>query len=93
MEEQRAENNGAPGQAESDLQQPRIAKIVVDRDLCIGAASCVAIAPGVFALDDENKAYVVNDKGADDETILLAAQSCPTRAILLYDKDGNQIYP
>ena len=93
MEEQKAENNEAPGQAEGDLQQPRIAKIVVDRDLCIGAASCVAIAPGVFALDDENKAYVVNDKGADDETILLAAQSCPTRAILLYDKDGNQIYP
>ena len=52
---------------------PKIAKIVVDRDLCIGAASCVAIAPGVFALDEENKAYVVSDKGADDETILLAA--------------------
>ena len=33
----------------------KIAKIYVDRDLCIGAASCVAIAPGVFALDDENK--------------------------------------
>ncbi len=72
---------------------PKIAKIVVDRDLCIGAASCVAIAPGVFALDDENKAYVVSDKGADNETILLAAQSCPTKAILLFDEDGNQIYP
>ncbi|MDP3762879.1 MAG: ferredoxin [bacterium] len=73
--------------------QVRIAKIIIDRDLCIGAASCVAIAPGVFALDEENKAYVVNDKGADNETILLAAQSCPTRAIILLDKDGNQIWP
>lgn len=95
MEEQKTDNdnNEALRQAQGDSQQLRIAKIVVDRDLCIGAASCVAIAPGVFALDDENKAYVVNDEGADDETILLAAQSCPTRAILLYDKDGNQIYP
>ena len=72
---------------------PKIARIFVDRDLCIGAASCVAIAPAVFALDDENKATVINDKGADDETIILAAQCCPTRAIILFDEQGNQIYP
>lgn len=71
----------------------KIAKIYVDRDLCIGAASCVAVAPGVFALDEENKAFVVSPDGADNETILLAAQSCPTKAIFLYDEDGNQIYP
>ncbi len=71
----------------------KIAKIVVDRNLCIGAASCIAVAPGVFQLDGENKAVVYNDKGADDETILLAAQSCPTQAILLFDEEGNQIYP
>lgn len=73
--------------------KPKIARIYIDRDLCIGAASCVAIAPGVFALDEENKATVINEKGADDETILLAAQSCPTRAIILFDEQGNQIYP
>ena len=78
---------------EQKSKTPRIARIYIDRDLCIGAASCVAIAPGVFSLDDENKAVVINDKGADDETILLAAQSCPTRAIILFDEQGNQIYP
>ena len=71
----------------------KIGKIVVDRNLCIGAASCIAIAPGVFELDAENKAVVYNDKGVDDETILLAAQSCPTQAILIFDDQGNQIYP
>lgn len=76
-----------------DKQIPKIARIFVDRDLCIGAASCVAIAPGVFALDGENKAIVINPQGADNETILLAAQSCPTRAIILFDEKGNQIYP
>jgi ferredoxin len=72
---------------------PKIGKIHVDRDLCIGAASCVAIAPSVFQLDEENKAYVVDEKGADDETILLAAKSCPTKAIIIFDTEGNQIYP
>ncbi|MBI2052967.1 MAG: ferredoxin [Candidatus Ryanbacteria bacterium] len=72
---------------------PKIARIYVDRELCIGAASCIAVAPGVFALDEENKAIVINDKGADYETILLAAQSCPTKAIILFDENGKQIYP
>lgn len=71
----------------------KIGKIVVDRNLCIGAASCVAVAPGVFELDSENKAVVYNAEGADAETILLAAKSCPTMAILIFDTEGNQVYP
>lgn len=75
------------------MQKQKIGKIFVDRDLCIGAASCIAVAPDVFELDNENKAVVKNPTGADDETLLLAAQSCPTKAIILYDEEGNQIYP
>ncbi len=82
-------------QQEDDFEHKpaRIGKIVVDRSLCIGAASCVALAPGVFELDAENKAVVYNETGADDETIMLAAKSCPTRAILVFDENGKQIYP
>lgn len=69
-------------------------KIVVDRNLCIGAAPCVAVAGGVFQLDDEGKAIVINPKGEDDEKILLAAEACPVKAIFLYDEEtGKQIYP
>lgn len=71
----------------------KIGKIEVKRDMCIGAGPCVAIAPGVFQLDEEGKAYVVNPKGADDETIKMAAEACPVLAIFLYDEKGNQIYP
>ena len=71
----------------------KISKIVIDRDLCIGAASCVVIAPGTFQLDAENKAYLVDLNGHDAETILLAAESCPTKAIFLYDEEGKQVYP
>lgn len=71
----------------------KISRVVVDRELCIGAAPCVTVAPGVFQLDEENKAYIVDEKGADEETILLAAQSCPVQAIIIYDEEGNQVYP
>lgn len=68
-------------------------KIRVDRTLCIGAAPCVAVAPGVFQLDeDEGKAYIVDPDAADEETIKMAAEACPVLAIKLY-KEGKQIYP
>lgn len=68
-------------------------KIVVDRDKCISITSCVAIAPDVFELDEDGKARVKSESGADEATILLAAQSCPVDAITIYDDDGNQIHP
>lgn len=75
------------------IMSKRYVKIEVDRDLCIGAAPCVTIAPGVFQLDSENKAIVLDVNGASDDDILLAAQSCPVQAIYLYDAEGNKVYP
>ncbi len=74
-------------------KQLKISRIVVDRDACIGAGPCVTVAPGVFQIDDENKAYIVDEHGADADTILLAAQSCPVQAIAVFDDRGQQIYP
>ncbi|MBI4301222.1 MAG: ferredoxin [Chloroflexi bacterium] len=58
-------------------------KVIVDRELCIGAANCVAIAPTVFRLDEENKSVPFNPHGADDTTLEEAANACPTQAIIL----------
>ncbi len=77
----------------SNKKPLKISKIVIDRELCIGAGPCVTVAPGVFQLDQDNKAVVINARGADDDTILLAAQSCPVQAISLFDEEDNQIYP
>ncbi len=89
------------------LNFPMKLRIVVDPDLCIGAASCVTIDPETFVMNTENKAEVL-DHGktdtpvyervvevteAEKENIILAAQSCPTLAISLFDEDGSQIYP
>ena len=83
-------------------------RIVVDPDLCIGAASCVTIAPETFQLNVENKAEVI-DHGVQEgepsyertiectesekDAIILGAQSCPTLAITIFDEAGAQLYP
>ncbi len=71
----------------------RIARIEIDRTTCIGAASCAALAPNTFELDDENIAVLKNPTSDDAQTILLAAQSCPVDAISLYDETGAQLWP
>lgn len=72
----------------------KIHKIVVDRGVCIGAGTCVIVSPDGFELDGENIAVVKSGaRELDDEQLLMAAQSCPTSAIALYDEEGNQIFP
>lgn len=69
-------------------------RIKVDRDLCIGAASCVALAMKTFGLDSENKAIILDAEGDEAEMIRLAAESCPTKAIILEDEEtSKQEYP
>ncbi len=68
-------------------------KVTVIRDKCIGAGSCVAIAAKTFKLDKEQKAVVISQTGDSDEDMLLAAQSCPTAAVIVKDEKGKQIWP
>lgn len=71
----------------------KIGKIVIDRDLCIGAASCIAVSAETYELDGENKVVVKGPDAVDDDVLIMSAESCPTKAILLFDKDGKQIFP
>jgi ferredoxin len=86
---------------------PKI-KIVVDEDLCIGAASCVTVAADYFQMNEKNKAVVLDPDDGDEEPtyereldvpkeelekLILAAESCPTYAVFIYDEDGAQIFP
>lgn len=75
------------------MEGSNIGKIVVDRDLCIAAVSCIAVADTTFELDGESKAVVIDANTVDDATLMMAAESCPTKAILLFDKAGTQVFP
>jgi len=72
----------------------------VEQSLCMGAESCVALAPEIFALDSSqiNKAPLgmrdVMAREVPSEKILSAAQTCPYKAIHVKDADtGEQLFP
>lgn len=69
-------------------------KVQVVRDLCIGAASCIAFSPDTFELDNEKKAIIKEGSQETEENLMMAAQSCPTKAIIIIDTEtGEQVWP
>ncbi len=68
-------------------------RLVLDREACIGAAECVAVAPAVFGLDGGRKVRLLDPRAAPARTLWRAAQRCPTDAIILEDARGEQLYP
>lgn len=66
----------------------------IDRDLCIGAATCIAIAPKAWALDNEAKAIILSTASEESDQVLLeAAKGCPVAAISVYDEHGTKLFP
>lgn len=69
-------------------------KVHVDRDLCIGAGTCIAVAAKAYELDGENKAVILStiDEETQD-TILESAKACPVAAIIIEDAEGHKVFP
>jgi len=66
----------------------------IDQDLCIGAATCVAIAPKAWILNDQAKAIILDTADQEnDEALLEAAKGCPVMAIIITDETGKQVFP
>ena len=79
--------------ADAQRKTGKIRRIVIDRSACIGARSCVLVSEKIFAMDDQNLAYIVDPDADEDENLKLAAQSCPVLAIHLYDEMNKKIFP
>jgi ferredoxin len=78
--------------------------VSVDQDLCMGAESCVGIAPEVFSLDETQLGrrtgteplgmMEVEEGTIDSDKVVRAAKSCPYKAISVRDaKTDDQLCP
>jgi ferredoxin len=75
--------------------------IRIDEDICVANGVCVSLAPAVFQLKKQETptifaplAYIVDPYGADNDTIIQAAEMCPTGAIIIEDAEtGERIHP
>jgi len=84
------------GEKEITTSDGRPLVVRIDQDKCAGAESCVQTAPSVFASDPSELGGFrrgaqplgmreVEEKTVDSDTIVVAAKSCPYRAIYVKD--------
>lgn len=86
-------NNGEYAKAAEPEKQPDVF-VKVDKSRCIGCCSCEIIAPDVFEINKESmlnpKSSVINPKGAGINKIMNAAQTCPTKAIIVDNPETKE---
>lgn len=69
----------------------KIKKIEVDKNICIGCGSCVAIAEKAFELKNSKSEVKKDWQGENEENIIAASRSCPVLAIFLYNEKNQKI--
>ncbi|MDH3677910.1 MAG: DnaJ domain-containing protein [Nitrosopumilus sp.] len=89
--------NGEFDKAKEPEAQPNLF-VNVDESLCIGCCSCETIAPNVFSINRRSKmnpkSSVINQKGSGVNKIMNAAETCPTKAIIVENNDTKErLYP
>ena len=60
-------------------------RVVIDRRRCIGAGTCIALAPSAFQWrkGDFLKPDLADPSTVDEDTLREVAAACPTQAIVL----------
>lgn len=84
-----------------DNNDPKVTRTIrkytmrIDRSLCIGAATCVALAPKAWQLDEEAKAIIIESADQEsDDALINAAKGCPVAAITIINNEtGEQVFP
>lgn len=61
--------------------EPAHVSAVVDHDLCVGAAQCIRVAPGAFALDADGMSVFAPHGPWSRHELEDAADACPMAAI------------
>ena len=92
-----AEHEAASLGKDNSLLESRY-RIIVEPSLCLAFGSCETLAPKVFVVEKNRrinpKAIVISETAEDFETILDAAKTCPTKAIIIIDRyTGERIFP
>ncbi|HYU56450.1 MAG TPA: ferredoxin [Actinomycetota bacterium] len=64
-------------------------RVRIDRTRCIGAETCIQLAPTAFKWRDEElgKADLLDPASVEDDLLREAAAACPTLAIILTEED------
>ncbi len=79
-----------------DVEERAISELTIriDRSMCIGSDSCTKLAPEIFELgEDIIVTFLEPAPDIEQGRLLDACSICPVDALIVIDKDGQQIVP
>ncbi len=70
-------------------------RVVVDRNLCESNARCMAAAPEVFLVEDDEEVRVLQERPPEElrAAVELAVARCPRGAIRIVEEGGGAAGP
>jgi len=66
-------------------------RLEIESDDCMSSGKCVADYPNAFEFDDEELANLTSEGALSNEEIIRVARNCPSRAILVFDENGDSV--
>jgi len=66
-------------------------RIEIETDDCMSSGKCVADYPEAFVFNEEELAALIPSAKLTDKEIIKVARNCPSRAILVFDENDDQI--
>ncbi|MEC7116704.1 MAG: ferredoxin [Actinomycetota bacterium] len=66
-------------------------RIEIETEDCMSSGKCVADYPEVFAFDEDELAEILPNAELTDKEIIKVARNCPSRAILVFDENNEQV--
>ncbi len=57
----------------------------------MSSGKCVADYPNIFIFDEEELAALIPNAKLTDKEIIKVARNCPSRAILVFDENNDQV--
>lgn len=67
-------------------------RIQVNLDDCMSSGKCVADYPKAFDFDEDELAVLRHPEALSDDDMVRAARNCPSRALAVFDENGDQIH-
>ncbi|WP_158736404.1 ferredoxin [Alteribacillus sp. YIM 98480] len=61
-------------------------RVWIDKEKCVGSATCTIIAPNVFDINEDGQAVVANNEAEGINDINKSADNCPVQAIVIEKK-------
>lgn len=66
-------------------------RIEIETEDCMSSGKCVADYPEVFAFDEQELAAILPNAELTDKETIKVARNCPSKAILVFDQNNEQV--